>query len=147
MSTDIVENEWFSIINYYCRIKKPIGYGLTIPFLVGTISGFTIKRLLTEITSCKCRESIILRYCYDINEYVLSLDDLSYPYAKKIDTRINNLIIYDEENELSNNLEELIAYFENRYFEILTQNKFSKGIDNNWYEFSEKDDWRLNFKN
>jgi len=57
---------WYLLVEYWCRKRKR--YGLTIPFILGTIESVDIKTLLLEISKRKCSEYIILKYCWDLEE-------------------------------------------------------------------------------
>ena len=56
---------WYLLVEYWCRERKR--YGLTIPFILGTIESVDIKALLLEISKSKYSEYIILKYCWDLN--------------------------------------------------------------------------------
>jgi hypothetical protein len=47
---------WYKLIYYWCITRKPRGYGLTLPFLVGATEFLSVKDLLTDISNTETKE-------------------------------------------------------------------------------------------
>ncbi len=135
---------WYLLVEYWCRKRKR--YGLTIPFILGTIESVDIKTLLHEISKSKDTECIILRYCWDLQEYVLSLYERSY-YWHNNSKRFDNLVIYDDFGTIEefNSIDDLSGFFDVRYSKCIIEKKFSLNKNHEWMDFTEEDNWRLNF--
>ena len=130
---------WYKLIHYWCTKRKPKGYGLTLPFLVGATKLSTIEELITEISNIETSESIILRFCGDLEEYVLSLDDSSYPLTNHLSGQ-NNLLYDDEKIESFKTFTEVIEFLNNKYSETINGELFSKNMQTNeWKTFSSED--------
>lgn len=130
---------WYKLIHYWCSKRKPKGYGLTLPFLIGSTELSTIEELLSEISDTKTPESIILRFCCDRQEYVLSLDDSSYPLSTHLSGQ-NNLLYDDEKIESFETFAEVIDFLTEKYSPIISCGLYSKNMNTNeWESFSNSD--------
>ncbi len=135
---------WYNMVYYWCREKNR--FGLTIPFILGisSIEKFSnyeirIESLLNEIINYIGIEKIILRYCDDLDEYVLDFD---HPYhsLSKESTSFGSLIIHPEILDFIKTKENLILFFENMYDEQLLSECYSKNLKTkNWERYSESD--------
>jgi hypothetical protein len=136
-----MENQpsWYKLIRYWCSKRKPKGYGLTLPFIIGATELPTIEDLLTEISNTKTTESIILRFCCDREEYVLSLDDSSYPLSNHLAGQ-NNLLYDDEKIESFKNFSEVIEFLNDKYLGTINSGLFSKNMKTNEWEIFSSDD-------
>jgi hypothetical protein len=136
--------KWYLLVEYWCQIRKPRGYGLTIPFVIGSIGSIDIKELLLDISNIKCPEYIILRYCPYLEEYVLSFDKWLSSCSDRLKS-FDNLIIYDENDiiEKMNSIDELADFFNERYSKYISESKFSLNTNHEWIEYTEEDNWRL----
>jgi hypothetical protein len=130
---------WYKLIHYWCTKRKPKGYGLTLPFLIGATEFSTIEELITEISNTETAESIILRFCGDREEYVLSLDDSSYPLTNHLSGQ-NNLLYDDEKIESFKTFTEVIEFLNKKYSETINSGLFSKNMQTNKWETFTSDD-------
>lgn len=130
---------WYKLIHYWCSKRKPKGYGLTLPFLIGATEFSTIEELLTDVSNTETAEKIILRFCGDREEYVLSLDDSSYPLANHLSGQ-NNLSYDDEKIESLKTFTEVIEFLDEKYSGTINSGLFSKNMQTNeWEDFSSND--------
>jgi hypothetical protein len=128
---------WYNLIHYWCREHKPKGYGLTIPFIIGAQENITISELLEEIV--KSDKKVILQWCNDLQEYVLSLDDLTNPYAKYLHGE-GGLKYYDEKIEELGSLDDVISFLEKKYSDCIKNKCFSKNKSTKtWQVFTAND--------
>lgn len=118
---------WYKLIHYWCRQRVPKGYGLTIPFVIGSLEGMTISDLLHEIKESQLTDKIILRMCYDLEEYVLSVDDIDNPIASHLSGE-KALLYYDKKIESLKSFEEVIAYLDSKYSERIASETYSKNL-------------------
>lgn len=130
---------WYKLIQYWCTKRKPKGYGLTLPFLIGATELSTIEELITEISNTETAESIILRFCGDREEYVLSLDDSLYPLTNHLSGQ-NNLLYDDEKIESFKTFTEVIEFLNEKYSETINSGLFSKNMQTNEWEIFSSDD-------
>lgn len=135
---------WYLLVEYWCQERKRDG--LTIPFILGTIESEDIKALLIEISKFKCSSRIMLNHCSDLQEYVLTFveEPFSWHYNLK---RFDNLLIYDDYGKIEefNSLDELAEFFDVRYSKCISEKRFSLNKNHEWVDFTEVDNWRLNF--
>lgn len=128
---------WFKLIHYWCRAKKPKGFGLTIPFIIGAEEDKTISDLILEIT--KSDKKVILQWCNDLQEYVLSFDDQTHPFAKYLEGE-GGLMYYDENIEEMESISDVISYFEKRYSDCIKNKAFSKNkMTKTWQGYTDED--------
>lgn len=130
---------WYKLISYWCTKRKPKGYGLTLPFLIGATEYSTIEDLLTEISNTKTAECIILRFCGDREEYVLSLDDSSYPLINHLSGQ-SNLLYDDEKIESFKCFKEVTNFLTEKYSDSINSGLFSKNMQTNEWEIFSNDD-------
>lgn len=130
---------WYKLIVYWCRQRVPKGYGLTIPFIIGTFGDKTISELFTEIKDSKLDEKVILRMCYDLNEYVLSIDDINNPIATLLDGE-KALLYNDEKIESFTSFNEIIAFLESKYSQVIAEKTYSKNVrTGEWEKYTPSD--------
>lgn len=135
---------WYNMIYYWCRIKNR--FGLTIPFILGISSidkfnhyEISIESLLNEIINYIGDEKIILRYCEDLDEYVLDFDNPHHSLSKH-STSFGSLIIHSEILDFIKTKENLILLFENMYNEQLETKCCSKDKRNReWEKYTDND--------
>ena len=135
---------WYRLIYHWCR--KQHNYGLTIPFLIGvqTISPLPFceqfkidfDTLIFELTKHQMPERIIFHYCEDLKEYVLSLDDLIYPYAAHL-TTVGELCVDD--NPYSS-FDKLLLQLKDEYKLTISAHFYSKNkITEKWEAYNTSD--------
>ena len=130
---------WYKLIYYWCRQRVPKGYGLTVPFVIGATSNMTISKLLHEIKDSDINEKIILRFCEDLNEYVLSVDDKEYPIAQHLIGE-QGLLYSDEKVESFESFDDVITFLESKYSNIIDDETFSKNMKTEkWEKFTSAD--------
>ncbi len=134
--------KWYLLVEYWCRNRKR--YGLTIPFVIGSIGNIDIKELLLEISQTKCPEIVFLRFCGDLKEYILSFDEGLSSCSDRLKS-FDNLFIYDDNDiiEKMNSIDELANFFDERYSKYILENKFSLNSNHEWIDYTEEDNWRL----
>ena len=116
---------WYKLIEGWCRQRIPKGYGLTLPFIIGATKGLTLSQLLSEIKDFAQDEKIILQWCGDLNEYVMSLDDKDYPIATHLSGE-KGLLYNDDKIESFNSFDEIVSFLENKYAQRIQDKTFSK---------------------
>lgn len=120
--------------------KMQYGTGLTIPFLIGAKELLeqdltSIEDLLNEMLDSN--ESIVIKYCFDVREYICTLNtSLAKGYYKNI-VEFDNLIIVEDYSFLKgiNDFDDVIETFELFYSENIELKKYSRVYN------SENDDW------
>lgn len=136
--------DWYKLIYSWCRKRKPKGYGLTLPFLVGATDLTSVSELLDDIRSRQTPEKVIIRFCQDRQEYVLSLDDVLHPVSTHLSGE-NNLLYDDDYIESIKLFSKVVDYISEKYSAPINQGLYSKNMKTNeWEVFSEED---INFIN
>ncbi|CAM4404757.1 hypothetical protein [Flavobacterium terrigena] len=129
-------NKWFKTLDYFLN-KGYVNNGLTIPFLVGlyTKNEICIRELITSMSETN---NISIQKCDRIDEFVFGIFINESNNEIKLYKNISGLIILDNSLGKINSLDELIALFENLYFENIQQELFSKnkGI---WGSYNEEE--------
>ena len=131
---------WYALIKYWSRDLKRSG--LTIPFIIGAqefadSNKLDISSLLEEIRNTETEEKIIIRYCGDLKEYVLGLDEIAYPVAKYLNGD-NFILFFDSEIEQLGKFENIKKHFTQLYGAIVFEKKYSNVLGH-WEYFTEKD--------
>ena len=116
---------WYKLIEHWCRQRIPKGYGLTLPFIIGVTKSPTISHLLTEIKNSEQDEKIILQWCGDLEEYVLSLDDNAYPIAKHLDGE-KALLYNNDKIQSFKSFDEITSFLDGIYSQRIQDKTFSK---------------------
>jgi hypothetical protein len=116
---------WYKLIEHWCRQRIPKGYGLTLPFIIGVTNNPNISHLLTEIKDSEQDENIILQWCGDLNEYVLSLDDNAHPIAEHLSGE-KALLYNDDKIESFKSFDEITSFLEGKYSQRIQDKTFSK---------------------
>lgn len=130
---------WYSLVFNWCKVRIPRGYGLTLPFILGAIKRDNIPDLLKEIRDADLQEKIIIRMCYDLNEYVLSLDEPIHPIAPYL-KGYGSLLVNDKELEALISFEHLVTFLDQKYSSMVSEQKYSKNIKSaQWGPFSNAD--------
>lgn len=129
--------EWYNLLDYWCNKKSPRGFGLTIPFLIGATKAKGTRELLMDIDRTETEKLVVLRFCSDIWEYVLSLPNAPKSFLQNY-KRFDQLAIHCDYLDKLNSIEELVDHFE-RYNEVISNKKFSWNKDcRDWEPFSEQ---------
>ena len=135
---------WYKLL----KEKSKIGTGLTIPFLIGSqkILKFkniiTIKELLSQMIDSE--NEIIIKYCFQAQEYICTINkNLAIGYYKSV-TKHNNLTIIADNSFLVgvNEYEYIIETFELFYSKNIKEEKYSRIVNNEiekWNSFEEKE--------
>lgn len=130
---------WYNLLDFWCNEKRPKGYGLTIPFLVGATGIIGINELLTEISNTKRKQLVVIQFCHDLWEYVLSL-------AEETELQESNyknfgyLLINDENLKKYDSLKQVIEILNKRYEPMILNKNYSKNkFTGEWYSFSNDD--------
>ncbi|WP_020597834.1 hypothetical protein [Spirosoma panaciterrae] len=135
---------WYKLIYSWCRKRKPKGYGLTLPFLVGATDFPSVSELLNDINSKQTPEKVIIRFCQNRQEYVLSLDDVSYPVSTYLSGE-NNLLYDDDYIESIESFSKVVDYLSGKYAAVINAGLYSMNMKTNeWEVFSGED---INFIN
>ena len=135
---------WYKLLYYWSYSKKPIGSGLTIPFLIGAINDYSdpidvcsIRKLIQDFADINLNNyQVSIRFCTTIGTLVCCLENLIEEEligAKKIG---NLYLMADSLNYVSIN--ELVEYLENKFNDYITNANYS--ISNGkWNKFSKTD--------
>lgn len=137
---------WYNLLYYKCFVENKTG--LTLPFLIGSQyecnfeNPINIEQLLTEIKNSD--KKIIIKYCHQIKEYILTIDKGLVSGYVKNKLEFNNLIIIPDNSFLYGieDFEHIINTFETFYSNNIKEELFSKTIlDHNdiWIKFEEQD--------
>ncbi|MAL16850.1 MAG: hypothetical protein CL670_07330 [Balneola sp.] len=135
-----IKPTWYKLIVTWCQERKPKGYGLTIPFVLGVEIDLTIQELLTEIKDSEYEFNIILQRCEDLDEYVLSIPDkYTNPFVSKM--KGDGSLRYNEEELIKlNSFQEVIDFISEKYEKVIAKKKFSKQmVTGEWGYFDEDD--------
>lgn len=151
ISENINPNFWYNLI----LLKKgngSISNGLTIPYLVGSLSHKfskslnkeSLKELIANVTNANNNQKAVLQYCGDINEYVISLRTKEF-----CDTNFGNetsfknpsgepsLYISLSAKDFGKSKDEIIDNLWTKYSSSIENKKFSwKPLTQSWEEFS-----------
>lgn len=139
---------WYTLLSYWVNIKERTG--LTIPFIIGTeklinpdivLDLNPVHKLLNEIRYSSMDSIIVLRYCENIREYILSINNSLNPIiGENIKNRqgITSIVTAYDTKVLGNNFSEISNSLELRYQNDILNNKFSR-INFNFKEFSNDD--------
>jgi len=131
---------WLLLLKEKVRLKET---GLTIPFIIGTYHQFfnnsiSIFDLINEISENDL-EQVLLKFCYDTREYILSVSPNLIPglsYYKTI--QFNKLFVVQEKNLKGlDELDFLIQSLELDYVKHIKSKNYSWD-GKNWIEFTEK---------
>lgn len=141
-------NYWFTMLSYWVNTRKRTGF--TIPFIIGAeklinpdviIESNSVHKLLNEIRFSSIDSVIVLRYCENLREYILSINNPSNPIiGENIKNRQGNTTIvtaYDT-RVLGNNFPEILNSLQLRYQNNILNNEFSRR-DFTFTEFSPDD--------
>lgn len=130
---------WYKLICYWCQKRNPKGYGLTIPFIIGVEEKMTISQLLTAVKNSDYDYKVILRWCNDLNEYVLSIpDEYTNPFVDRMNG--DKSLLYAEEELSSLSFNEVVRFIENKYSDIIERENYSKNMSTrDWEPFTKKD--------
>lgn len=137
---------WYKLLYYKCFIENKTG--LTLPFLIGSQNEckiekpINIEQLLIEIRNSD--KKIIIKYCHQIKEYILTIDKGLISGYVKNKLEFNNLTIIPDNSFLVGieDFDHIINAFETFYSKNIKKELFSKIIvDHNevWIEFEEQD--------
>lgn len=137
---------WYKLLCYKCFTEKKTG--LTLPFLIGSQylcnieNPINIEQLLIEIRNSD--NKIIIKYCHQIKEYILTIDKGLISGYIKNKLEFNNLTIIPDNSFLVGieNFDHIIEAFETLYSKMIKQELFSKiVVDHNdvWIKFEKQD--------
>lgn len=116
-------------------------YGLTIPYLIGSIKlmkkdNYTINDLFEDLVNIDI--IVKISYCADLDELIIGTfktEDAPLEYYNQLN---NN--IYFVDNEYFKDFTELITFCKNEYSNKLRESLFSKNIENGvWQKFDKND--------
>lgn len=138
---------WYKLILFWKKINKKTG--LTIPFIIGAEMLVTpnqklknVTQLLGEIMNSSNENIIVLNFCNDINEYVLTLDDNPYRLIKQeFKSPITNKItlkMTPSTEILGTDFGSICESLEKRYSKQLQESTFSN-THFKWSPFSDGD--------
>ena len=140
---------WYRLLYYWCYEKVPVGSGLTIPFLVGAElfaneqqRKLSIPELISEFRFHKSNKVISIRYCLNIGEYIVSLDEMC-ENEKSHFLHFGNFYIVEEKLATLNDYQNILDVLENRYLDMISHGKFSKDYGK-WKSFSDTDVHTIN---
>lgn len=131
---------WYKIIYGWCLLKTPRGNGVTIPYVVGALDDYTIADLLVGIRDTETEEKVILQYCSDRHEHILSVDDPAYPIAHTLPKKHGHLYLYDDTVEALSTFEDLIHFLDGKYSGFIADGNYSiNPATNEWGPYSTAD--------
>lgn len=127
---------WYKLISHWVKVERR--EGLTIPFIIGAKSWFSIDNVITsnsitdllnEMKNSDIKDTITLFYCDTIGEYVLGINNLNHP---KLGSKVENqntgkttLILTSSTEVLGKNLTEISNSLYEGYCAPLHDGKFS----------------------
>jgi hypothetical protein len=139
---------WINLINNFCDETILDSYGFTIPFIIGIERnfnnrvGFMVANLFEDIKE----NNIVFTIsdCPDLDEIIIGQHKKSYPNPNSL-KKIGNFLINSEEIQDIDTIAQLISFFDDKYYNEILDNKFSKNYyTNNWSDFDNEDKKLIN---
>lgn len=135
---------WYKLIYYWCRKKNRSG--LTIPFIIGAQNILLpekklmeIETLLNEIKDTQLEEKVIIHYCYDLNEFVIGLEEKDFAVSSHFHN-YGSFYIGDEKTEKFGDFNKIVSEMKSTYSGFIRDGLYSKDIlSSTWQPFQEKD--------
>lgn len=139
------------LLSFWCHTKGRTG--LTIPFIIGLNKKFNLNKSIFDTKSLLLAiyddvelesEPILVRYCSDMDEYILGLDEKVWPIKNHF-KNIGTICLANEELENDiNNINELVDFFDRRYSALIEKSQFSKVGRNKWSTFTHENECLIN---
>ena len=135
---------WYKILYYWGFLKKPLGSGLSIPFLVGAEiqyginSNFSTDDLLLQFSKMNSKYAISIRYCDTIGELVCCLEEFAEEETKSHQKRFGNLVLIADYFNQTKTLDHVLLLVEKDFMPLIKKEKYSVSYGK-WSSFSQND--------
>lgn len=134
------ENYWYKLLKHFDS-KNYFHNGLTLPFIIGSRIFIepqnnlsSVNEIITEFNNSTFKINVLK--CGGIGEYVFRICDVG---DDKVYRNLENFVITDYSFSNYNSVNQIIKELENKYNNLLENQKYSK-IKGEWKFFCDKED-------